>query len=145
MTTLPLTKLERFVPLTQAAKRSGLSEETLRHLAEAGKVRAAVLPGGEIGIGEQSARQVASYEQINERLRSIRREDFKKLKGKLIFPRFSGGKVKPQPWLVRSQGDFDSPAPNDGASHYRTLRCMKRYPAGRRPAWHRSCARSIRL
>ena len=53
-------------------------------MAEAGKVRAAVLPGGEIGIGEQSARQVASYEQINERLRFIRREDFKKLKGKPI-------------------------------------------------------------
>jgi hypothetical protein len=63
----------------------------------------------------------------------------------VIFPRFSGGEVKPQPWLVRSQGDFDNPAPSDGASHYRTLRYTKRCSVGPPPAWHRSCARSIRF
>jgi hypothetical protein len=84
MTTLPVTNLERIIPLNLAAKRSGLSEATLRNLVETGKIRAAVLPGGEIGVGEKSARQVASYEQINERLRSIRRDDFEKLRGKPI-------------------------------------------------------------
>jgi hypothetical protein len=29
----------------------------------------------------------------------------------LIFPRLSGGEVKPQSWLVRSRGDFDNPVP----------------------------------
>ena len=84
MTTVPLTKLEKILPLAQAAKRLGLSEGTLRRLVNSGKVRAAVLPGGEIGVGEQSAARVASYEQINEQLRSIHRRNFVALRGKPI-------------------------------------------------------------
>ncbi len=79
MTTVPLTKLERILPLTQAAKRLGLSEGTLRELIGSGKVRAAVLPGGEIGVSEISAQQAAIYEKINERLRAVKRESFARL------------------------------------------------------------------
>jgi len=84
MTTVPLTKLDRFLPLAQAAKRLGLSEGTLRQLVNTGKVRAAVLPSGEIGVSEQSAKRVASYEQLNEQLRAIHRRDFVSLRGKPI-------------------------------------------------------------
>lgn len=35
-------------------------------------------------MSEQNAEQVATYEQINEQLRAIRREDYKRLQGQLI-------------------------------------------------------------
>lgn len=79
MTTVPLTKLERILPLAQAAKHLGLSEGTLRQLVNSGKVRAAVLPGGEIGVSETSAQQAAIYEKINDRLRAVKRESFGRL------------------------------------------------------------------
>jgi transposase-like protein len=84
MTILPVTKLDRFLPLAQAARRLGLSEGTLRQLVNSGKVRAAVLPSGEIGVSEQSAKRAASYEQINEQLRAVHRRDFANLRGKSI-------------------------------------------------------------
>jgi hypothetical protein len=52
----------------------------------------------------------------------------------VIFPPLSGGIAKPQPWLVRSQGNFDDQVPNDSASQYRTIRCTKRCPAEQQPA-----------
>jgi hypothetical protein len=76
--------LEHFIPLSQAARQLALSQATLHALIESGKIRAAVLPGGEIGVSKQSAEQAATYEQINEQLRAIRREDFKKLRGRPI-------------------------------------------------------------
>jgi hypothetical protein len=78
------TTLERYIPLAQAARRSGLAKETLYALVESGKIRAAVLPNGEIGVSEHSADQAGSYEHINEQLRAIRRQDFKKLQGRAI-------------------------------------------------------------
>jgi hypothetical protein len=85
MTTTVLSQqLDRFIPLPKAARRLKLSEKTLRTLVETGKIRAAVLSTGEIVVNEQSAMQVATYEQINEQLRAIRREDFNHLHGQLI-------------------------------------------------------------
>jgi len=46
------TYLDRLLPLSQASKRSGLSEVKLRALAQAGKIKAAILPDGEIGVSE---------------------------------------------------------------------------------------------
>lgn len=82
MTTL--SQLDRFIPLPKAARRLKISEKTLRSLVESGKIRAAVLATGQIIVSEQSAEQVATYEQINEQLRTIRREDYNRLRGQAI-------------------------------------------------------------
>jgi hypothetical protein len=79
-----LSQLDRFIPLPKAAHRLKISEKTLRSLVETGKIRAAVLATGQIIVSEQSAEQVATYEQINEQLRAIRREDFNRLRGRAI-------------------------------------------------------------
>lgn len=76
--------LEHFIPLSQAARQLALSQATLHALIESGKIRAAVLPSGEIVVSKRSAENVAAYEKINEQLRSIRYADFKRLKDQAI-------------------------------------------------------------
>lgn len=78
------TTLERFIPLSKAARQMALSQSTLHALIDSGKIRAAVLPSGEIVVSKQSAENVAAYEKINEQLRSIRYEDFRRFKGQAI-------------------------------------------------------------
>ncbi len=76
--------LERYIPLPQAAKHLKVSAASLQRLIESGKIRAALLSDGVIVVSKQSAEQAANYEQINEQLRAIRREDFRKLHGQPI-------------------------------------------------------------
>jgi hypothetical protein len=83
-TTVLPQQLDRFIPLPKAARRLKISEKTLRSLVEAGKIRAAILATGQIIVSEQNAAQVVTYEQINEQLRAIRREDFNRLSGRAI-------------------------------------------------------------
>lgn len=85
MTTVPLTKLDQFLPLAEAARRVGLSEDTLRQLIELGKIRAAMLPNGSIAVNENDAQQTAVFEQVNEQLRNLRREAFRKWHGQPIL------------------------------------------------------------
>jgi hypothetical protein len=84
MTTTASPYLERFFPLAEAAKRAGLSEDTLRQLVELGKIRGAMLPNGDIAVSEQDAREAAAYERVNEQLRRLHRKDFRKWQGQAI-------------------------------------------------------------
>ena len=72
--------LDHLISLQEAANISGLSEIRLRELINEGKIRAAVLPGGEIGV----SRELAAITALNERLQTISREQFKNLRGKSI-------------------------------------------------------------
>ena len=74
-TTLP--QLDRFISLPQAARRMSVSEKSLQQMISSGRIKGAMLPNGEIGVSESSV-QVAA---INERLRGIRRENYKHLYG----------------------------------------------------------------
>lgn len=71
------TTLERFIPLSKAARQLALSQSTLHALIDSGKIRAAVLPSGDVGVSERSV-QVAA---INERLKAIKKDNFKHLCG----------------------------------------------------------------
>jgi hypothetical protein len=78
MTTTALpSQLDRLIPLSKAARRLGVTKDTLLSLVDAGRIKGAVLPNGEIGVSESSG-QVAA---INERLRGVRRENYKHLLG----------------------------------------------------------------
>jgi hypothetical protein len=78
MTTTALpSQLDRFIPLSKAARRLKLSEKSLQQMISAGRIKGAMLPNGEIGVSESSV-QVAA---INERLRGVRRENYKHLLG----------------------------------------------------------------
>jgi hypothetical protein len=70
-------QLDRYIPLADVTKKFNLSVKVLRQLIESGKIRAATLPDGEIVVSETSA-QVAI---INEQLKSVRREEFRHLRG----------------------------------------------------------------
>ena len=70
-------QLDQFIPLSKAAHRFGIGQNILRQLIESGKIRAATVPDGEIVVSETSA-QVAI---INEQLKSVRREEFRHLRG----------------------------------------------------------------
>lgn len=69
--------LDQLIPLRDAARLFGLSEARLHELLEAGKIRGAILPGGEIGVSESAAKINA----LNENLSKITREPFENLRG----------------------------------------------------------------
>lgn len=62
MTTLP--QLDRFISLSQAARRLGLAKDTLRSLIDSGRIKGAVLPNGEIGVSEPELDQIVTREQF---------------------------------------------------------------------------------
>lgn len=62
MTTLP--QLERFIPLSQAARQIGLNEETLRLLIDSGRLKGIVLPNGDVGVSEPELGQLVMREQF---------------------------------------------------------------------------------
>ena len=78
MTTL--SQLDRFIPLSMAAKRLGLAKETLLSLVNSGRIKGAVLPNGEIGVSESNMQVVV----INERLHSVKKAKYKHLKDHLV-------------------------------------------------------------
>ena len=71
--------LDRLIPIHDAAKILGLSEARLREMVQAGKIKAAILPGGEIGVSENTA-----ITALNEKLQTIKREKYAHLKGQPI-------------------------------------------------------------
>jgi len=74
--------LAQFLPLPDAANRLGMSVPELRARIEAGTMLAGTLPDGEIVVSMSSNGSPA--DDINTRLRAIRREDFEYLQGKAI-------------------------------------------------------------
>ncbi len=74
--------LPQFLPIPDAAKQLGLTETELRARVKAGKIAAGVLPDGEIIVNTDITD--LPTEDINSRLREIRREDFAHLRGKAI-------------------------------------------------------------
>ena len=70
MTTRP--QLDRFIPLAQAARQSGLTDAILRSLIDAGRLTAVVLPNGEMGVSEPELDSI------------IKREQFEHLRGQEI-------------------------------------------------------------
>lgn len=74
--------LPQFLPLPAAAKRLGLTETELRARVKAGTIAAGVLPDGEIIVNTDV--NDLPTDDINARLRAIRREDFAHLRGKAI-------------------------------------------------------------
>lgn len=71
--------LDHLIPLRDAAKLFGLSESRLHDLVKAGKIKGAILPGGEIGVSE-----TAAITALNEKLQTIKREKFAHIKGQPI-------------------------------------------------------------
>jgi predicted site-specific integrase-resolvase len=74
--------LPQFLPLPAAAKRLGLTETELRARVKAGTIAAGVLPDGEVIVNTDVNDQPT--DDINARLRAIRREDFEHLRGMAI-------------------------------------------------------------
>jgi len=72
--------LERLIPIHDAAKLLGLSETRLRELVQAGTIKGAILPGGDIGVSENAAEISA----LNENLMSIKRSQFEHVHGSPI-------------------------------------------------------------
>ena len=68
--------LDHLIPLRDAAKLFGLSEKRLHELVQAGKIKGAILPGGEIGVSKDAA----EINAINEKLRAIKRKQFDRLR-----------------------------------------------------------------
>jgi hypothetical protein len=65
MTTIFLPQqLDRFIPLSKAARRLKLSEKSLRQMITAGRIKGAVLPNGEIGVREIDVEQLITREQF---------------------------------------------------------------------------------
>jgi hypothetical protein len=65
MTTTALpSQLDRFIPLSKAARRLRLSEKSLRQMITAGRIKGAVLPNGEIGVSEPELEQFIGREQF---------------------------------------------------------------------------------
>ena len=73
--------LPQLLPLPAAAQRLGLTETELRARVKAGTISAGVLPDGEIVVNTDVN---VPTDDINARLRAIRREDFEHLRGKAI-------------------------------------------------------------
>jgi hypothetical protein len=71
--------LDRFLPLPEAARKLGLTETRLRAMIEKGKIRAGILPTGEIVVSENG-----SPENLNDQLAAIQRQEFEHLRGKRI-------------------------------------------------------------
>ena len=72
-------QIEHFIPLPEAAQRLNVSEDQLRLLIRQSVVKAAELPNGDIGVSESSM-----LSAVNDRLRLIRRDSFKKMQGRPI-------------------------------------------------------------
>jgi len=72
--------LERLIPIHDAAKLLGLSETRLRELVQAGTIKGAILPGGDIGVSENAA----EINALNEKLQAITQEQFIHLRGNKI-------------------------------------------------------------
>jgi hypothetical protein len=62
MTTLP--QLDRFISLSQAARRLGLAKDTLRSLVDSGRIKGAVLPNGDIGVSEPELDSIITRDQF---------------------------------------------------------------------------------
>lgn len=66
MTTTALpSQLDRFIPLSKAARRLGIARETLLSLVDSGRIKGAVLPNGEIGVSEPELDQLINREQFS--------------------------------------------------------------------------------
>ena len=74
--------LPTFLPLTEAANKLGLSEAELRLRVESGTITAGKLPDGEIIVRTDT--MTTPQDDINARLKQIRREDFEHLRGQPI-------------------------------------------------------------
>ena len=88
--TLTLPHLEHLISIREAAQMLGLSERRLRELVQEGSIRAAILPGGEIGV----SKDLATITVLNEKLKSIRPTDYKNLRGVPITTSDAVGKYK---------------------------------------------------
>ena len=75
--------LPQLLPLPEAAEKFGLSVSELRTRVEAGTITAGILPDGEIVVSSDIKTNGAS-DDINARLRAIKREDFAHLRGQAI-------------------------------------------------------------
>ena len=92
MTTLP--QLDRFISLSQAARRLGVAKDTLRSLIDSGRIKGAVLPNGDIGVSEPELNQV------------VTREQFEQLRGQAITiseaaQKYNIGKITFRQWTQR--------------------------------------------
>lgn len=92
MTTPP--QLDRFISLSQAARRLGLTKDTLRSLVDLGKVKGAILPNGQIGVNELELDQ------------TVTREQFEQLRGQAITiseaaRKYGIGKITFRQWTKR--------------------------------------------
>jgi hypothetical protein len=97
------SQLDRFIPLAKAARRLKVSEKSLQQMILAGHIKGAMLPNGEIGVSESGV-QVAT---INERLRGVRRENYKHLCGHPISvaeaaKRYNVPMMTIRSWMQRS-------------------------------------------
>ena len=88
---LPQTTLPLILPLSQAARSMGLSENVLRDMVQSGKVKAFVDPEGDMYVLTMPDTETPHItdtadqgDDINARLSQIRREDFAHLEGELI-------------------------------------------------------------
>jgi len=77
--------LPTFLPLPEAAKKFGMTEAILYERVEAGTIAAGILSDGEIVVSKDNIVPKANgANDINDRLRAIRREDFEHLRGQAI-------------------------------------------------------------
>jgi len=82
---MPTSNLPTFLPLPEAALRFGMTEAILYERVEAGTISAGILSSGEIVVSKDNIVPKANgANDINDRLRAIRREDFEHLRGEEI-------------------------------------------------------------
>ena len=82
---MPTSNLPTFLPLPEAALRFGMTEAILYKRVEAGTIAAGILSDGEIVVSKDYIVPKANNaNDINDRLRTIRREDFEHLRGETI-------------------------------------------------------------
>jgi len=77
---LSFSHMEQLISLPEAAKALGMSESSLRNLVEQGKIKGAVLPGGEIVVSQD----VSKIKVLNARLQEIDRKQFVHLENNFI-------------------------------------------------------------
>lgn len=78
------SQIERVLPLAEAAQRMGISAAALTRLVRSGKIRALQLPDGSLGVSKRDAEQLRRQIAVNEQLKAITRDQFKKLRGQPI-------------------------------------------------------------
>ena len=82
--------LPEFLPLPKAARKLGISEAELQARIESGTITAGKLPDGEIVVSVSNQNRPPNgggegkVQDINDRLRAIKREDFEHLRGNPI-------------------------------------------------------------